>query len=381
MHIEEAIIGLMKVRGFGPSKVKKIFEWSKDLLQIKEQFSNHIPSELLVSKEQAQDFQKTNWELIRTEYEDIKKYQMKSVCFGQSNYPSSLFLLPDPPPLLYYKGDLSLEDKNAVAIVGTRNCSDYGKKIAYRLASQFAERKITVVSGLALGIDVSAHRGSISAQGRTLAVLGSPLDKITPTRNTSVAHQIFSQGAVLSEYPVGHPTHPGNFPRRNRIIAGLVQAVIVIEAATRSGSLITARLAMEYGREVFAVPGPVTSLLSGGPHKLIQEGAHLIHSIDDVFSQLSLSNVTFANLKIPSKISPKTHSKTFSKYQEIPHPSLSLEEKKIWLCLGDMPLSIEHITIQTGLEAPLVIRSLMIMEIRKQIIAFPGQRYLRRTQE
>lgn len=201
-------------------------------------------------------------------------------------YPRSLREIPDPPGVLFVRGVLEAADGLAVAIVGTRRASHYGKKHAERLAAGLARAGLTVVSGMARGIDAAAHRGALSAGGRTIAVLASGVLNPFPPEHADLADEIAAQGAVVSEAAPTMPPLSGMFPQRNRIISGLTMGTIVVEAADRSGALITSRHAMEQGREVFAVPGPVDSPGSAGPHKLLRDGAKLVACVDDVLEEL-----------------------------------------------------------------------------------------------
>lgn len=202
------------------------------------------------------------------------------------NYPEWLKEIHRPPPVLHVLGNLLPDDKFAVAIVGSRNATLYGMQVAERFAYELARRGITIVSGMARGIDAAAHRGALKAKGRTIAVLGSGLDRMYPKEHRRLAEEISKHGCVLTEFPDGTEARPYYFPQRNRIISGLSMGTIVAEASRRSGSLITAAHALEQGRYVFAVPGPVDSLLSEGCHSLIKDGAKLIDSVEDVLVDL-----------------------------------------------------------------------------------------------
>ena len=204
------------------------------------------------------------------------------------SYPTNLLQIPQPPPLLYMRGQLEQSDELAVAVVGTRRVSPYGREVAAELGANLARHGVTVVSGLALGVDAIAHQSALDAGGRTLAVLGSSVDQIYPARNRRLAMQIIEQGALISEYALGTRPEASNFPPRNRIISGLSLAVIVVEAAKRSGALITADFAAEQSRDVFAVPGSILSPGSDGCNRLIQDGAIPITSVDDLLERLQL---------------------------------------------------------------------------------------------
>ncbi len=220
------------------------------------------------------------------EIERCRQLGIEIVPLGHPSYPALLFELPDPPPVLFVRGSL-LEPSVRIAVVGARRASAYGRRVSRALASGLAQRGVEIASGGARGIDAAAHEGALEAHGRTIAVVGSGLDDPYPRENRDLFERIAAQGAVVSEFLLGTPPRPANFPRRNRLISGLSVAVVLVEAAARSGSLITARHALDQGREVMAVPGPVTNHLSEGGHRLIQQGAKLVHGVDDVLEELS----------------------------------------------------------------------------------------------
>ncbi len=203
-------------------------------------------------------------------------------------YPESLRSIPGSPPWLYVKGNLAVLSQPLLAIVGSRNASVQGVRDAEAFAKDLATSGLTIVSGLANGIDTAAHRGGLAGNGRGIAVVGTGLDRVYPARNRALAHEIAHGGALVSEFPIGTPPRPGHFPRRNRIISGLSLGVLVIEAALESGSLITARLAGEQGREVFALPGSIHNPLARGCHRLIRDGAKLVESANDILEELHL---------------------------------------------------------------------------------------------
>jgi len=223
------------------------------------------------------------------EIEQCAAMGIRMIARADPEYPAALTDIPDPPPLLYARGRDVMEDAPSVAIIGARRCSSYGRRQARRFAGGLALAGVTVVSGLARGVDSIAHRGAHDAGGRTVAVLGSGLDRIYPREHEGLARAIGDAGCVLSEFALGTPPLRHHFPRRNRIIAGLSFGVVVIEAARKSGSLITALLAIDGGREVFAVPGPVDSSLSRGTHRLLREGARLVESPDEIIEELGLA--------------------------------------------------------------------------------------------
>lgn len=210
------------------------------------------------------------------------------VTLADSEYPQALLQTPDPPPLVYVKGRLDLLNQPALAIVGSRNATAQGRLVAESFATALSNAGLCIVSGLALGIDAAAHRGGLAGRASTIAIVGTGLDKVYPARNRELAHAIAEQGAILSEFALGTPPLPANFPRRNRLISGMTRGCLVVEAAVSSGSLITARISNELGKEVFAIPGSIHSTLSKGCHALIKQGAKLVDDAADILGELRL---------------------------------------------------------------------------------------------
>lgn len=229
--------------------------------------------------------------------EKLYKNSIQYICIEDEEYPEKLRNIYNPPLLLFYKGDLSIINNNLnIAMVGSRKPTSYGINCANRISYELSERNINIISGLALGIDSCCHRGCIKGKGKTIAVLASSLDNIRPASNISLANDILSDGGlILSEYNVGHITTRGNFPCRNRIISGISDGVIVVEASEKSGALITADLGLDQGKNVFAVPGDISSDLSKGCHKIIKEGAKLIENIDDILNEYNNSSFNNKN--------------------------------------------------------------------------------------
>ncbi|MFZ7128666.1 MAG: DNA-processing protein DprA [Desulfobacterales bacterium] len=222
---------------------------------------------------------------ILEDLERVRKKGCRLLTQNDPDYPQLLLEIPDPPPVLYVIGEIR-SDRAAVAVVGSRNATGYGLETTGRLSRQLAQNGITVVSGMARGIDTAAHEGTLDAGGRTIAVMGCGLDTVYPPENRRLFHRIAEHGAVISEFPMAAGPDPHHFPRRNRIISGLTLGTVVVEATHRSGSLITARMALEQGREVFAVPGSVHSFKSTGTHSLIKQGARLVESVADILDEL-----------------------------------------------------------------------------------------------
>ena len=292
-------------------------------------------------------------------YEYSSKNNIKIISYIDNNYPSNLKELSSPPPVLFYKGTLMPKDECAVAIVGSRYASDYGKNICKQIANSLSELNVTIVSGMAKGIDATAHSASLAQNTRTIAVLGNGVDIIYPYENRNLYSQIINNGCVLSEfYPTVKPI-ARHFPIRNRIISGLSLATIVIEAQEKSGSLITASFAAEQGREVFAVPGNINTRHSTGTNKLIKDGARIFTSVTDVIEEL--------NLCIHHKLSAMTPV-----IDDIP-PNLTPNQLKIYNTLSDTPIHIDIIGQKTNLSAIEIATEVTMLEIMGVISESSGK--------
>ncbi|MEZ4732682.1 MAG: DNA-processing protein DprA [Caldilineaceae bacterium] len=233
---------------------------------------------------------------LAVEWQRLQRAGVQVLTWDDADYPTNLREIDAPPPVLYIRGQLCTEDLMAIAIVGTRRASAYGREVAHMAATEFAHNHITVVSGLALGVDTVAHRAALDAGGRTIAVLGSGVDQIYPAQNRELANEIIANGAIVSEYPLGTRPEANNFPPRNRIISGLSRGIVIVEASQRSGALITAEFAAEQGREVFAVPGSILHPGSAGCNQLIRQGAAPFLSVTDVLDQLNFATLTTQTL-------------------------------------------------------------------------------------
>ena len=281
------------------------------------------------------------------------------------DYPRLLREIHDPPGVLFSKGELAPQDGLAIGIVGTRHATRYGLQQAGRLAGGLARAGLTIVSGLARGIDGAAHRGALEAGGRTIAVLGGGLSQIYPPEHMELAHEITAAGALLSEAPPRFEPLAGMFPQRNRLISGLSLGVIIVEAPSRSGALITARHANEQGREVFAVPGPVDSHNSRGCHRLIRDGAKLVESIDDVLEELG-------PLVEPT---PDDDGRTLRHPAEL---KLNDLERRVLDQIETNATPIDHVVTETGLSASQVLSTINVLEIRRLIDRVSGHSVTRR---
>jgi DNA processing protein len=280
------------------------------------------------------------------------------------DYPAALTQIPDSPPLIHCRGTLTPHDDLAIGIVGSRRCSPYGIRNADRLAGSLVRAGFTVVSGLARGIDAAAHRGALNAGGRTIAVLATGVENIYPPEHKELAQQIIASGALVSEGPLDQKPRRGMFPQRNRIISGLCQGVIIVEATRRSGALHTARHAMEQGREVFALPGPVDSLASEGCHDLIRDGVTLIRNIDDVLEQLG----------------PLTQPTKPDSEHTVHHPRemiLNPQETEILNAIATTATPVDDVVRQTQLDPSRVLATLTVLEMRRFVRRLPGNMVIR----
>lgn len=295
----------------------------------------------------------------------IECYNLKVITIKDENYPTNLKSIPDPPPVLYIKGEILPRDSRSISIVGARKATDYGKRVANELSIELALRGFTIVSGMAHGIDSTAHNGAISASGRTLAVMGNGLDIVYPAENVELFKKIVDHGAVISEFPIGTRPKKERFPVRNRIISGLSLGTVVVEASKTSGSLITANLALEQGREVFAVPGPIYSVTSKGTNDLIKQGAKLVGSVEDILEELS--NYTFEKI---------------TNYPlERPDPTelnLMDEEMKVLNAIGELPIHVDEIIRKSNLSMSKVSSALVMLELRGLINQLPGMMFTKK---
>ena len=293
--------------------------------------------------------------------------QGKLIAIADDGYPAWLRAIPNPPDGLYCDGLVEPRDRQAVAIVGARQATPYGLRITETLARELSGAGFTIVSGLARGIDAAAHRAALEAGGRTIAVLGCGLDVDYPPEHGRLRKEIAGDGAVVTEFPAGTPPKPSHFPQRNRIISGLSLGVVVVEAAEDSGSLITARCALEQGREVFAVPGSTDAPLSRGPHGLIKQGAKLVETVDDIIEEL-LPQIEKTERKA------KTSEKIFSRPAP---PNLSPDERLMFDQMGREPLHLDELTERSGLTPAVAAGILLGLELKNTVRQLPGQRYYR----
>lgn len=280
------------------------------------------------------------------------------VTLADTAYPQALLAAADPPVLLYAKGRVELLNRPALAVVGSRNATKQGEATAAAFAAALSGAGLTIVSGLALGIDAAAHRGALDGRGSTIAVIGTGADRIYPSRNEPLAREIAERGLIVSDFPIGTPAMAANFPRRNRLIAGLSRGCLVVEAAERSGSLITARLAAEAGLDVFAIPGSIHSPLSKGCHKLIRQGAKLVERAEDILEELRWEAVVAA--AAPTTSAPADP-----------------EAERLLEGMGYDPCNLDTLADRTGLTAERLLAMLLPLELDGHVAQLPGGRYQR----
>jgi len=295
------------------------------------------------------------------EIRHAEEMDVQIIPFTSPDYPALLRKIVNPPLLLYVQGTLTEHDALSIAIVGSRRASHYGTTQAARLASELATTGLTIVSGFARGIDTAAHRAALDAGGRTIAVLGSGLARLYPTENAPLADEVAANGAMVSEYPLDTAPLRPFFPRRNRVVSGLSLGVLVVEAARRSGALITADWALDQSREVLAVPGRVDRASAGGCHRLIQQGARLVERAQDVLDQLGDVGDALAPLRAQ---------------RHAPPPELSDDERRVLKAVGDEPTHIDAVTERCGMPAQNVASLLMVLELKRVVTQLPGKHFV-----
>jgi len=295
-------------------------------------------------------------EAIELSLEWANKTGQSIITLADAGYPKALLEIADPPSLLYVRGDAALLQQRGIAVVGSRNATPQGIQTAESFARHLAAGGQCIISGLALGIDAAAHRGALAAHGQTVAVIGTGADRIYPARNKELALTIAERGVIVSEFPLGTPAVAHNFPRRNRIISGLARGVLVVEAAPESGSLITARLAAEQGREVFAIPGSIHSPVARGCHKLIKQGAKLVETASDILEELGNYPAT----------APESVATT-----------PAADEPALLVALGHGPCALDDLVERTGQSADLLLPELLTLELGGLVATLPGNRYQR----
>ncbi len=356
-------LGFNLVKGIGPAKVQALRDFYGSLETA--WHANQTQLEKIGFDQRAiKSFLETRANLdLDVELERVRERNLQLLTWDSPEYPAYLREVPNAPPLLYLWGNLEEGDRLAVAVVGTRRLTRYGRQVTQDLVTGLVMNGVTIVSGLARGIDAIAHKTALELNGRTIAVLGSGLDSIYPAEHRQMAQQIAQgYGAVISEYGLGVKPEAKNFPPRNRVISGLSLGVIVIEAGERSGALITSNFALEQGREVFAVPGNINSPASMGTNRLIQEGAKLVTGIDDILDELNLKLVveqTAVQLALPE----------------------TAEEAALIAYLSGQPIHVDELCRSTNLPTSMVTSTLTMMELKGMVRQVGGMNYVLREAE
>ncbi|MGZ4971303.1 MAG: DNA-processing protein DprA [Limisphaerales bacterium] len=364
MDSREAFIALNMIEGIGPVRVRQLLEHFGDSPTILSASKSQLEQVYGIGPEMADAV--ANWNKtvdLAGELKRIEQFGCKIVIQSDENYPELLKQIYDPPIVLYVKGNLLAKDKNSIAMVGSRMTTHYGIEIARKLSYQLAYIGVTVVSGGARGIDTAAHQGALNAKGRTIAVLGTGINLVFPSENAELFERIAATGAVVSQFPFNRPGDKQTFPIRNRIVAGMTLGTVVVEANLTSGALITAGMAVENGRQVFAVPGRIDSPRSKGCHDLIKKGAKLCESAEDILTEFEYL--------FPSSNRPKQGQ------DELPAFALSETEQKVYDLIDKESKSIDDVIRQSGLAASTVSVTLLGLEMKRIIRQLPGKMFVR----
>lgn len=355
------LLALHLVPGLGPRLTAALLERFGSAAEVLRASSNQLSEVPHIGAVLADKLHQAMKTLNLAEEEElIAKYGVEILAHRHPGYPEPLANIPDPPPILYIRGKLEPEDVKGVGLVGSRQCTSYGKRVAERLAGGLARKGYTVISGLARGIDGAAHWGALKAGGRTLAIMAGGLSRIYPPEHGELAAEVQSHGAMISEAPMAMEPLATMFPGRNRVISGLSRGVVIVEANERSGALITARHAAEQGRPVFAVPGPVDSAASAGTLQLLRQGAILVRHVDDILEELE-------------GVKPKDSAPAPTK----PAPQLDETQQKVWTYLAEQARHMDEITRHLGKPISEVAGLMMNLEMKKVVRRLPGNSYER----
>jgi DNA processing protein len=366
----EALIGLNLACDMGSIRLNRLLE----LFGTPENILNAPTEKLMrvsrVGEETAAKISAFNKKDIDNELALAKRYGLKIITYNDPDYPENLKNIPDYPIVLYVQGELKAQDKFSLAIVGSRRASFYGLSCAGKFAADLSQYGFTIVSGMARGIDTSAHRGALKQGGRTLAVMGSGFRHLYPEENAELATEISQNGAVISEFPIDTRPLRQNFPRRNRVISGLSLGVLVVEAARNSGALITADFALEQGREVFALPGKIDTGNSFGTNGLIKQGAKLVASVEDILEEFNLDFI-LNTLKIPVELAPVNNSDT-NQVNE-----LSGEESTLYNLISQQPILLDEIAEKSDISIPRISEILLRLQMKKLVRELPGKQFVK----
>ena len=366
MDSREALVALNMVDHVGPVRARQLLEHFGDATAVLQASRHQLLQIRNIGEETAEAL--ANWQQtvdLAAEMKRIADFGCRIVTQQDPEYPELLKQIYDPPTVLYVKGELLPKDKNSVAMVGSRMTTHYGIEVARKLGYQLAYLGVTVVSGGARGIDSAAHQGALSGKGRTVAVLGTGINLVTPPENARLFEQIAASGALITQFPFNRPGDKQSFPIRNRIVAGMTLGTVVVEANLTSGALITANFANEYGRQVFAVPGRIDSPRSRGCHDLIKKGAKLCEGAEDILSE-------FEYLFPPSNKPPSP-----SETGVLPALELSANEQKVYDALDNEDVPIDDVVRKSGLPVSAVSVALLSLEMKRLVRQLPGKLFVR----
>jgi len=358
----DCCLALWRVKGVGAKTYLRLLETFSSATAIFASSADDL-KHMGLSAQVAVNIKSFDWSSIKPDTQWLKKEDCHVMCWQDKDYPALLREIPDPPPILFIRGDRSLLGSLQIAIVGTRKPSPVASRTTHAFAKHFARFGLTVTSGLALGVDKAAHQGALAGDGYTIAVAATGLDRVYPAGHRDLAADIVNKGAMVSEFPIGTQPKPGYFPRRNRIISGLSLGVLVMEAAVKSGSLVTARHAMEQGREVFAIPGSIHNPLAKGCHHLIRQGAKLIETADDVLEDLASLSVFAASEELADI--ENNESVLEADYQRL------LEK------MAFDPISIDELITETSFTAEEISSMLLVLELQGLVSSAPGGLFYR----
>lgn len=368
MTESHALLILNAVPGVGNANIRKLLEYYGNAQKVLSRTENDLVADQVIAAKLAAAIVRFPQEqFLVKELALIAEHGVRVVTSNDEGYPASLRVIADSPVVLYIKGRLPENLSLSIALVGSRGASMYGMSIAEQWSARLAEVGFTIVSGMARGIDTAAHTGALKAHGQTVAVLGCGLTHIYPAENKKLYDSIFTHGALISEFAMATLPMPYNFPRRNRIISGLSMGVIVVEAAAKSGALITADFALEQGREVYAVPGKVDSPTSKGVHGLIKQGAKLVSCVEDILEDIhpQLLSEVQGNVMLPESGEP------------VALESLSESEQQVYGFIGDRPVHIDHLIDRCGTDALRVTAVLSCLELKHLVKQLPGKLFVR----
>ena len=358
----ESLLLLSSVPGIGPNRIRALFSYFHSFSEIFQASVRTLIQINGIETKTAQNIKKcNNRKFVDDQLKGLEETKTRLLTFWDDDYPEPLKQIYDPPAFLFIRGEFHPHDKYAVAIVGTRQPSNYGKVVTEKIVAALSRYQISIISGLAYGVDTIAHRTALKTSNRTIAVLGSGVDVIYPYENNSLAQKIRGNGVLMSEFPLGTKPDRNNFPRRNRLVCGMALGVVVVEAGKKSGALITAAMALEQNREVFAIPGNIDSPNSFGTNALLKQGATIATSADDIIDELY----------------PKLQSLLTSEVKSQIPVDLTVDEKHIYSVLSNEPTHIDHLSQKVHMPSSKVLAVLLTMELKNLIKQLPGKQFVR----